>query len=144
MRYIRTALWAVFSIFTKEYYPPTKRPRMKNILLYVMAIAYIGAGLNHLINPDGYMRIMPPWPPYPLPLVYISGVCEMLFALLLFPAATRHVGAWLIIVLLVAVFPANIQMTINYYRHHNPSLWVTILRLPLQIVLIWWAWVYTR
>ena len=117
---------------------------MKNIFLYIMAVAYVAAGLNHLVRPGFYMRIMPPWLPYPQALVYISGVCEVLFGLLLFPQATRHLGAWLIILLLVAVFPANIQMTMNYYKYHNPYLWATILRLPLQLVLIWWAWLYTK
>ena len=117
---------------------------MKNLLLYVMAIVYVAAGLNHFINPKFYTRIMPPWLPYPLMLVNISGVCEIAFALLLIPAATRAIGAWLIILLLIAVFPANIQMSVNYWKYHNPYFWVTLLRLPLQFVLIWWAWVYTK
>jgi uncharacterized membrane protein len=45
---------------------------------------------------------------------------------------------------LIAVFPANIQMTINYANEHNPDLWISIVRLPIQILLIWWAWVYTK
>ncbi len=117
---------------------------MKNLLLYVMAIVYVAAGLNHFINPKFYTRIMPPWLPYPLTLVNISGICEIAFALLLIPAATRTIGAWLIILLLIAVFPANIQMSVNYWKYHNPYFWVTIARLPLQFVLIWWAWVYTK
>ena len=117
---------------------------MKNLLLYVMAIVYVAAGLNHFINPKFYTRIMPPWLPYPLMLVNISGVCEIAFSLLLIPAATRAIGAWLIILLLIAVFPANIQMSVNYWKYHNPYFWVTLLRLPLQFVLIWWAWVYTK
>ena len=117
---------------------------MKNLLLYVMAIVYVAAGLNHFINPKFYTRIMPPWLPHPLMLVNISGVCEIAFALLLIPAATRTIGAWLIILLLIAVFPANIQMSVNYWKYHNPYFWVTLLRLPLQFVLIWWAWVYTK
>ena len=87
---------------------------------------------------------MPPALPNPLGLVYLSGVCEAAFALLLLPPATRRAGAWLIILLLIAVFPANIQMALNYWHLHNPHLWVTIVRLPLQAVLVAWAWVYTR
>jgi uncharacterized membrane protein len=77
-------------------------------------------------------------------MVYLSGVFEIGFALLLIPQVTRIVGAWLIILLLIAVFPANIQMTIDWYNENNPNLWATFVRLPLQLILIWWAWLYTK
>lgn len=104
----------------------------------------MAAGINHFIHPEFYLKIMPPWLPWHEALVLISGVCEVVFALLLLLPATRRAGAWLIILLLVAVFPANIQMTINYWQEHNPKLWLTILRLPLQFLLIWWAYIYTK
>ena len=109
-----------------------------------MAILYMIAGVIHFLHPLQYVAIMPPSLPYPLTLVYISGACEIVLGLLLIPPATRRMAAWLIIALLIAVFPANIQMMLNYRHEHNPELWVTILRLPLQALLIWWAWVYTR
>ena len=77
-------------------------------------------------------------------LVLISGIAEVLFALLLLFPVTRRFGAWGIIALLVAVFPANIQMLINYYQQNNPMLWIAVLRLPLQLVLIWWAYGFTK
>ena len=117
---------------------------MKNIFLYLMALVYTCAGINHFIHPDFYLAIMPTRLPQPLKLVYITGVCEMLFALLLLPVATRHIGAWLLILLLIAIFPANIQMAVSYWQNKSPYLWIAIARLPLQFVLIWWAWVYTR
>lgn len=89
------------------------------------------------------MKIMPPWLPWHLQLVYISGLFEILLGLLLLPELTRSWAAWGIIALLIAVFPANIQMMLNYYHRHLPGLWLTIVRLPLQGVLIWWAWSYT-
>jgi uncharacterized membrane protein len=117
---------------------------MKQALLYLMALVYVAAGTNHFINPKWYMRIMPPWLPAPTFMNMASGALEIVFALLLIPEATRSMGAWLLIALLVAVFPANIQMCINYAHYKNPYLWVTILRLPLQIVFIWWAYQYTK
>jgi uncharacterized membrane protein len=60
----------------------------------------------------------------------------------LIPDATRSIAAWLIIALLIAIFPANIQMSINFKRKNNPYFWITIVRLPLQLLLIWWAWLY--
>lgn len=117
---------------------------MKNIFLYLMVLLYVIAGLNHFYNTRMYMKIMPPYIPYPLAMAYISGLLEVLFALLLLPLATRHIAAWLIIVLLVAVFPANVQMAINFWRKGNPYLWIALLRLPLQVPLLYWAWLYTK
>ena len=117
---------------------------MKLILLYVMALALVAAGVYHFVNPKMYQRIMPTYLSWHMPLIYISGVCEIVFGLLLIPESTRPVGAWLVIALLIAVFPANIQMAVNFYQRHKPTLWIAILRLPLQVVLIYWAWIYTK
>jgi uncharacterized membrane protein len=117
---------------------------MQWLSLYSMATLYLIAGINHFWHPRMYQRIMPPYIPYHLPMVYISGVCEIIFALLLLPIATRWLAAWLIIALLIAVFPANIQMALDYSRRHNSYTWLAILRLPTQILLIFWAWQFTK
>lgn len=115
----------------------------KAILKYLFAAAFVLAGLNHFINTDFYLKIMPPYLPLHLPLVYLSGVVEMVLgALLLIPKLTR-VAAWGLIALLVAVFPANIHMAVNhelYPAYNVTALW---LRLPLQIVLMVYAYWYT-
>jgi uncharacterized membrane protein len=119
---------------------------MYKISLWVMAVFYVVAGINHLVRPGMYVSIMPGFLPESSyrPLVTISGVCESVFGLLLIPPATRQTAAWLIIVLLIAIFPSNIQMTIDFARRHNPYTWLTWLRLPLQLGLIWWAYTFTR
>ena len=117
---------------------------MRNFSLNAMVVLYIVAGLNHFVNPSFYLKIMPPLLPNPYLLVVLSGVCEILFSLLLLPAISRYYAAIAIILLLVAVFPANIQMTINYYRKNSPFLWLAILRLPLQVLLIYWAYTFTK
>lgn len=117
---------------------------MKHFFLYLMSAFFVFTGVMHFLKPRIFLGIMPKFLPFPLQLVYISGACELLFAILLAIPATRYWGAWLIILLLVAVFPANIQMAISFYRQQNPYLWLALLRLPLQFVLIWWAWLYTR
>ena len=121
-----------------------QRFKLKKIWLYVMALLYIAAGINHFLHSSLYLSIMPPWLPYQLQLVYISGVFETLFGILLLSKTTRRMAAWAIIILLIAIYPANIQMSINYYKTNNPGFWITILRLPLQFVLIWWAYKYAR
>ncbi|MCF2444884.1 DoxX family protein [Dyadobacter sp. CY345] len=117
---------------------------MKFFFVYLMSAFFIFAGIVHFLKPGVFLEIMPKFLPYPLQLVYISGACEILFAVLLAIPSTRHIGAWLIILLLIAVFPANIQMALTFYKEKNPYLWVALLRLPLQFALIWWAWLYTK
>ncbi|MES1221727.1 MAG: DoxX family protein [Bacteroidota bacterium] len=116
---------------------------MQTTWVYIMGLFYILAGIYHFVRPKFYTRIMPSWIPLHLQIVYISGACEITLGLLLFPLVTRSVAAWGIIVLLIAIFPANIQMMLNFRRRKNPYLWITIVRLPLQVLLIWWAWLYT-
>ena len=116
---------------------------MNQIDLYIMAGIYILAGILHFIKPKVYLKIMPPILPYKLFLVYLSGVFEAVFgALLLFPS-TQSIGAWGLIVTLIGVFPANIYMLTSYKGKktwYRIALWI---RLPLQFLLIYWAWLYT-
>lgn len=116
---------------------------IKLILLYLMAALYIAAGINHFLNPKVYMALMPPYIPYHKFFVDFSGIAEVVLGVgLLFPA-TRTVAAWGLIVLLLAVFPANYYMAVGE-RFAGLSAWVRWGRLPLQGVLILWAWWYTR
>ncbi len=87
---------------------------------------------------------MPPWLPYHAALVLISGICEVVFGLMLLLPTTRKMAAWLIILLLIAIFPANIQMMLHYMDENNPRLWMAVVRLPLQVLLIWWAYGFTK
>lgn len=116
---------------------------LKLVLRYVFGILFIVAGLYHFINPVFYLRIMPPYLPWHLFLVYLSGFFESaLGILLLIPKFTR-LAAWGLIALLIAVFPANVHMAMNpqLYPDIPPlALW---LRLLLQAVLILWAYWYT-
>lgn len=109
-----------------------------------MAVAYIAAGINHFKSAEFYHRIIPPYLPYPYLLIYLSGVFEALLGVLLLLEKTRNLAAWGIIVLLIAVFPANIQMLVNYNYENNSRLWMAIVRLPLQLLLIWWAYSFTN
>ena len=117
---------------------------LKIILKYLLCVFFVLAGLNHFINPNFYLKIMPPYLPWHLLLVYLSGFFEVaLGGLLLLPTFTRT-AAWGLVALLIAVFPANIHMAVNpqlYPEIHPSVLW---LRLPLQAVFIAWAYWYTR
>lgn len=112
--------------------------------LYVMALLYILTGMNHFRKPRMYYKIIPPYLPYPKFINIISGLSEIIFAvLLLFPAATNF-AAWGIIVLLILVFPANLFMFQNKDASFGLPKWMLFLRLPLQFVLVLWAYHYTN
>jgi uncharacterized membrane protein len=68
----------------------------------------------------------------------------VLLALLLLVLKTRKIAAWCIILLLILVFPANIQFFINQLNSSHPMVWLAVLRLPLQFVLVWWAYAFTK
>ncbi len=115
---------------------------MANLFLYLQAIIYIVAGVNHFVSPKTYLAIMPPYIPAHEQMVMLSGVAEVLLGIgLLFPA-TRSMAAWGLVLLLVAVFPANVYMVTSNRFRQLPA-WLRWARLPLQGVLIWWAYRYT-
>ena len=105
---------------------------------YALVVLFVGAGIWHFIHPGTYLRIMPPWLPAHLLLVYVSGICEIGLALLLLPPQTRRVASYCLVALLVAVFPANLYMAQIHEQLHIPG-WIAWGRLPLQAVLIWWV-----
>ena len=117
---------------------------IKQILKWLLGIAFIFAGINHFVNPNFYMRIMPPVLPFPLFLIYLSGVFEIAFGILLLIPKFTRLAAWGIVLLLIAVFPANIYMALNAGNFPEFSLAMIYLRLPLQFVLIAWAFWFTR
>lgn len=111
--------------------------------LYLMGIIYILAGLNHFRNPRMYLKIIPPQFPRPKVLNVISGLAEVIFGILLCIPKFSTIGAWGIIGILIAVFPANIYMYTNEKASFRLPKWILLLRLPLQIILIIWAYLYT-
>ncbi len=116
---------------------------LKLILKYLLGIFFVVAGFNHFINPNFYLKIMPPYLPWHLLLVYLSGVFEIVLGVLLLLPKFTHFAAWGLIALLLAVFPANIHMALNHElfpEYGAVSLW---LRLPLQLVMMAWVYWYT-
>ena len=112
--------------------------------LYAMAAIYLLAGINHFRKPRLYLKIIPPGLPKPKLLNAVSGGAEVLLGILLcIPVASTY-AAMGIIALLIAVFPANFFMYQNENARLGFSKWLLLLRLPLQIVLILWAYQYTN
>lgn len=95
----------------------------------------IAAGILHFVKPGFFVRIVPPYLPFPLELVYVSGACEIVLGVLLLTNRFSRMAAWGIVALLVAVFPANIYL----YQHQEivpASPTVHLIRLLLQGPLI--------
>ena len=117
---------------------------LRTTLRIVFALFFVGAGINHFVVTDFYLRMMPTYLPLHLELVQISGVAEVVLGLLLLIPRKSVVAAWGLIALLVAVFPANVHMALHrdaFPQFGSTALW---LRLPIQAVLIAWALWYTR
>lgn len=114
----------------------------------VMGVLYIGAGTLHFLATQTYASVVPAYLPAHRELVYISGAAEILGGIgVLIPDTwipLRRPAAWGIILLLIAVFPANVTMITEHSRFPSVPLWAAWLRLPLQLPLIYWAWLYTR
>jgi uncharacterized membrane protein len=116
---------------------------MQTIALYIMAAFFVYAGISHFTKKNFFMKAMPPYIPNHEAVVVLSGIAEIIFGIGLLFQPSRSYAAWGIILLLIAVFPANIYMATSgkFKKIPQPFLW---LRLPLQIVLIWWAYFYTK
>ncbi|PBQ32960.1 DoxX family protein [Sphingobacteriaceae bacterium] len=115
--------------------------KLKVLILYITAFIYAVMGLLHVFLPEKFLFIMPDWMPYQLPLIYISGVAEILLALFLIPRQTRRVSAWLIIAMLVVyLFLIHVPQAIDFYKTDNQNLIWAILRIPLQFVFIYLLW----
>lgn len=106
----------------------------------MLALFFGLAGLNHFRNPYPYLAMMPPYLPFHEALNYISGAAEVAGAIGLLIPALRRAAAWGLMALLIAVFPANIQVALHGWDGVTLPVWVLWARLPLQFLLL--AWVY--
>lgn len=119
----------------------------KRLLLFLMAAFYVGAGVMHLVRPEFYRPMMPPYLPWHDALILLSGLAEIALGIAVLIPPLRVAAAWGIILLLIAVFPANLHIALHNVPVFGASEgagamnWV---RLPFQGVLILWARWYTQ
>ena len=104
--------------------------------IIIMSIFYVGVGIKHFTNPMWFIKIVPPILPYKLSLVYISGFLEILFGILILFPTIRYIAAWGLILLLIAVFPANIYLAMTNGAALNTTPLVAWGRLPFQFIFI--------
>jgi len=125
---------------------PTTRPSIRARIhapvpwpVAALATLFVGTGILHLVIPETYARIVPRWLPHPTSLVVVSGGALIAGGVGLAAPRTRRAAAAGLVVLLVAMTPANVEMlrqarAARYSAAWQAALW---LRLPLQAALIW-------
>lgn len=120
----------------------------KRLLKWLFAGIFIASGVLHFTSTDTYVRLMPPYLPYHKELVYVSGVIEAMLGFMLLLPKTQRAAAWALIPTLIFIFPANIHGAVTAGTSHpampGVPVWAAWLRLPIQLVLIAWAYRYTR
>ncbi|CAN5802863.1 membrane protein [soil metagenome] len=122
--------------------------RLRRLLLAGLVLLMTGSGIVHLRKPDLYTPIVPRVLGHAEFFVFWSGILEIVAGALLLIPRTRRWGAALTMAILVAVYPANIQMALDgprsgggWFLGSELMLW---LRLPIQPLLVWWAWTFLR
>lgn len=112
----------------------------RRISRFVLALFFVIAGLNHFRSPETYLAMMPPWLPAPYSLNLLSGMAEIAGGLGIIIPRTRRAAGFGLILLLIAVFPANLHVAIHGWPGTDIPRWILIARLPFQLLFI--AWVY--
>jgi uncharacterized membrane protein len=112
----------------------------------LLAIFFIVAGCLHFIFPENYMKVMPPWLPTHLALVLVSGGFEIAGGVGVLLKPVRRWAGFGLILLSLAVLPANVQMLLNAHAAGSARIWqvLLVLRLPLQLLLMYWIWRATQ
>ena len=117
---------------------------IKYFSMIVMGVFYISIGVSHFTSPIWYVQIVPPYLPYKLELVYMSGLFEILFGGMLFFKKTRFLAGWGLILLLIAVYPANIYLAQTNGAAMNTTPLIAWGRLPVQFIFVGLAYWHSK
>jgi uncharacterized membrane protein len=117
---------------------------LRKLSLFGISVFFIYFGIDHFINPEFYLSIMPPIFPLHLEAVYLSGLFEILGGVGVLIARTRSIAGWGLLALLIAVYPANIYMALTPEAFPDISLFALYFRLALQFLFFYWAYSITR
>ena len=120
------------------------KSKIKTLSIIIMSLFYIGVGTNHIINPNWFVRIIPPILPFKIAIVYISGIFEIILGSLLIFPKTRYIAGWGLIILLLAVYPANIYVALTNGEAMDITPLIAWGRLPFQFVLIGLAYWHSK
>ena len=110
---------------------------------YLLGVILIIAGVAHFKYPKVYLKIMPPYIPAPQSMVLLSGIIEMILGFMLLNPGTQKIAGWAIIAMLVVFIPVHVYMLQNKKASLKMPTWLLILRFPIQLGLMYWAYQYT-
>ena len=123
----------------------------------LVGVAFVGAGVAHFARPGFFEAIVPRWVPDPRLANQVSGAAEVALGVAMFPRRSRWAAAWGLLVLLAAVYPANIDMylhDVDLERDEGGTMIRVegaegvrirnLVRLPLQLLFAWFVWQHTR
>ena len=121
--------------------PTRPHPRLRAGLRWLLALIYMGVGLVHLRSAPGFLAIMPAWVPYPLEVVRITGVCEILGGVGLLIPRLRWISGVMLALYAICVYPANLHHAFGHVEVSSlpSSWWYHGPRLAFQPVFVWWA-----
>ena len=117
---------------------------LKLIAILIMAYFYISVGIKHFTEPEWFLQIYPPFLPFGLAAVYVSGFFEVLFGIMLLIPKTRYYAGWGLIALLIAVFPANIYLAYTNGAAMDIPAAAAWGRLPFQALFIGLAYWHSK
>ena len=117
---------------------------IKPLSIIIMSWFYISVGISHFTDPNWFLQIVPPYLPYKLELVYISGFLEIILGIMLIIPSIRSYAGWGLIMLLIAVYPANIYLAQTNGAAMKTSSIVAWGRLPFQFLFIYLAFWHTQ
>ena len=116
----------------------------RKLSLFAISVFFINVGVDHFVNPDFYLAIMPPSFPLHHEAVYISGLFEIIGGICILIPSLRRFTGWGLLALLVAVYPANIYMALNPDVFAEIPVELLYVRLAFQFVFFYWAYSMTR
>ena len=121
---------------------------VKYISILIMSVFYINVGMKHFIEPNWFLHIIPPLlSPIGLELVYLSGYYEIVFGTMLIVPMFRKMGAYFLILLLLAVYPANLYLA--FYDQPQQLIGISSfaaswIRLPIQFIFLGLAYWHSK
>ena len=110
-----------------------------------MALFYFGMGAIHIVSSYNYMSMMPSWLPLKTFLIYLSGFVEIILSVLLLSVKTQQISSRLIMLMLfVFLVLIHIPQSIDFYTTGDPHFVGSLIRIPIQFILMFWAWIYAK
>jgi uncharacterized membrane protein len=115
--------------------------RSRTILRWLLAAAYLVAGIAHIAMPQPFLKITPAWVPYPTQIILLTGICEVAGALALLTTRWRWWAGVMLAAYAVCVYPANVKHAVDQVlvAHDLRSLWYHVPRLLFQPLIVWAA-----